>query len=171
MISQELIHPAQIEMEVFMKKSLSLIAAGILCASCLVLPACNSNDQVIEPEPDETEALLDIDPVGAYSFDSIQIEKDGEITAFGLGADWDGVELTEDYATADLSEDGTVMLHGALEAEGSWSFDDTDIFQIELALDEGAVWGQGISTDGEVTELNIDIHYDDESLVSYFYSK
>lgn len=157
-----------------MKKVINLFTADILCASCPMFTGCSNSRDSETPdasEADATEAFLDIDSEGTYRFYSIQIEQNGEITAIGLGTDWDGVTLTKDYAAAELGKDGTVTLTGALEAEGTWYFDESGIFLVERTLTNGDVWSQSVSTDGETTSLNMDVYLDDDSIVSYYYSK
>lgn len=151
-----------------MKKFASVLLAGALCASCLAFAGCG-NDEATETEVDpDIEALVeDLDPVGSYVFDSIAIETaDGEITAAGIAADWEGTTLTEDYATVEISENGTLVCSGALEAEGTWAFDSSGFFGVELELSEGEVTGTSIDSDGM---FGLDIALEDGSTLYYYF--
>lgn len=149
-----------------MKKLVYLLTAGVLCASCLFVAGCGS-DEAVESETDSAVAdiIAELNPVGSYTFDSIALETaEGDITAAGVGADWEGQTLDENYATAEMSEDGTLVISGALEAEGTWAFDADGFFGVELDLSEGEVTGAGIDSDGI---FSLDITFEDGTILYY----
>lgn len=148
-----------------MKKFAALLVAGALCSSCFAFAGCaESDEEAVDPDVVMDEAIADLDPVGEYHFDSLSLDANGELTASGLGAEWDGVVLDEGYAVLVVNEDGTLAVSGAVNFTGTWDFASG---YFSVALDGAECCGQGVDSEGN---LNIDVMTDD-GILSYYFCK
>ena len=157
-----------------MKKLANIIAAALLCSALALMVGCSSNEGEITADTDPANEVviegLSLQPVGVYHFDSIAVEaSNGDITAAGLDAEWEGTILTPDYATAEIKDDGTVVFSGALNLTANWYMTEDGCFDITLDLPEGQTqYGYSIDSEGY---FGVDIYKEDGSVYYYMFLK
>lgn len=155
-----------------MKKLMSMLVVAAMCASCFGLMACGNNEQeaVTESETAVEEAAT-LDPVGMYQFESVAMEEGETVVSASVDDEWEGEVLTADYMTADVKDDGTIELKGAVEAKGTWMMDENGVFSVEMTVPNGEITSTDLVADQDVTTLTIGISLDDGNAVAYKLAK
>lgn len=151
-----------------MKKLMSMLLVAAMCASCFGLMACGQKEEttVTESETAVEESAV-LEPVGMYYFESVALEEGETVISASVDDEWEGEILASDYLTADVKEDGNIVLAGAVDAKGTWSMDDEGVFSVEMEVPNGEITSTALIAETDQTILTIGISLEDGNAVAY----